>query len=423
MAGHEDIDKYGAYSQIDVLTPAQWNERIDEIWENLPSGEDGLLPIHFLRSTYPKIGGQLVQHADGSNRFWGLLLPGRDHDWTLRAHWLHADAEFKTRTQAKIITLLDSLSTGSTHWYETSQRRQEKFFGEVLENQDSYTVASPDSNQARLAIDLQRRIWNVSNPPFVYPFDLYHPKSGFATRLVALRDSKVYGFLFGFYARGKQWFGNNEKNDKWLESQLLGIDPAARRMGIARQLKLSQRQQALEDGIALIHWTVDPLQAGNAFLNLNGLGGVAVYFYPNYYPFQNDLNRVRASRVGISWLLNSDRVRTRVDGDKPDLSFGNLAADSSTEIVAPISFVDGKMLDVPNWKPDGEILLIQIPRDWNTIQRDDLKLAQIWREVTDAIFSKIIGTGGDDYALTAVVKDPENAFVYLVAERSPGRFS
>lgn len=426
MGAHEEPDRSDLRTAFDILSPDEWNQRVDEVWRDFPSGEDGLLPTHFLRATYPKISGQIVRYAERDSRFWGLLLPRRNHEgheWTLRSHWLNSDSEFEARVQAGVTTLLDAVTVGSVYWYETSQKRQEKFTGEVFEHTGTYTVSSPDSTQAQEAVELQRRTWNVTDPAFVYPFDLYHPDSGFATRFVALHDHQVVGFLFGFYARGKQWIGDKEKIGNWLESQLLGIDPNHRKIGIARQLKLSQRQQALSEGTRLVHWTVDPLQAGNAFLNLNELGGIAVNFYPNYYPFQNDLNLVRASRIGISWLLDSERVRARVDGDKPNLSYGNLAADSSTEIVKPIPFIDGRPLDVSNWKPLGDTLLIQIPKDWNAIQRDNLTLAQVWRHATDAIWSKILGIDSDDYALTGVVKDFENDQVFLIAERSPGRYA
>lgn len=408
---------------FDILSPDGWNQRIDDLWSDFPSGEDGLLPTHFLRSTYPKIGGQIVRYAEGDSRFWALLMPHRERDWTLKAYWLHANPEFKTRVHARVTTLLNTVTAGSVSWYETSQKRQERFSGEVIDEADTYTVSSPDNAQALEAVELQRRIWNVTDPAFVYPFDLYHPASGFATRLVTLHNQQVTGFLFGFYARGNQWSGGQERTGNWLESQLLGTDLEYRRTGIAKQLKLSQRKQALNEGTRLIHWTVDPLQAGNAYLNLNGLGGIAVNFYSNYYPFQNDLNRVTASRIGISWLLNTNRVQARVDGERPRLSFGNLAADSSTEKVEPIRYIDGIPLDVSNWKPLGDTLLIQIPQDWNAMQRDNLTLAQEWRHTTDAIFSKIMGTGEDDYALTGIVKDQENDRVYLIAERSPGRLA
>ena len=132
-------------------------------------------------------------------------------------------------------------------------------------------------------------------------------------------------------------------------------------------MKLTQRQLALEDGIKLIRWTVDPLQAGNAFLNLNELGGIAMHFYPDYYPFRNDLNRVRASRIAISWFLESERVQERITGGKKILNFKDFKLDSSTEIVIPVddSGSSIRQFDYSNWKPQGSNLLVHIPSNCN----------------------------------------------------------
>ena len=42
---------------------------------------------------------------------------------------------------------------------------------------------------------------------------------------------------------------------------MLGVRPDARAAGLGLQLKLAQRQPALDMGIDLIEWTYDPLQA------------------------------------------------------------------------------------------------------------------------------------------------------------------
>src|SRR5690606_5089592 len=47
----------------------------------------------------------------------------------------------------------------------------------------------------------------------------------------------------------------------------------------------------------------------NAALNFGLLRALAFNFYPDYYPFRNALNRVPASRFGITWLVESDRVQ------------------------------------------------------------------------------------------------------------------
>ena len=56
---------------------------------------------------------------------------------------------------------------------------------------------------------------------------------------------------------------------------------AARRIGVigvGYALKLAQRAQALDQGIAEVRWTFDPLIARNGYFNLHKLGAVADRF-------------------------------------------------------------------------------------------------------------------------------------------------
>src|SRR5918992_5765013 len=46
-------------------------------------------------------------------------------------------------------------------------------------------------------------------------------------------------------------------------SHMLGVLPAARDSGLGARLKLAQRRAAVTQGIELIEWTFDPLQALN----------------------------------------------------------------------------------------------------------------------------------------------------------------
>lgn len=409
------------------LSPEKWNKLIDDLFADFPTGSsEGVLTTYFLRSTYPKIGGQILRHNDGDSRFWGLLMPRKDsegNNWTLRTYLVDPGADYREKHQTGILTFLHNLDISLVFWYETSVKRRERFSGKIISRFGDFDISFPDTDQAKGAEDLQRRIWNVTDPAYIYPFDLYGPDAGLASRLVAVYGSEVIGFLFGFYGYGLQWTGNKEEVCTWIESQLLGVEPKYRRMGIARKLKLVQREQALKDGMRLVRWTVDPLQAGNAFLNLNELGGMAAHFYPDYYPFRNDLNQVRASRIAISWFLESKRVEERVSGKKEIPGFKDLKFNSSTEVIMPVNFLRGKVrqFDILSWEPQGENLLIQIPSDWNKLQEKDIDLAMIWRDATDILWEKILGVDEDHYALVGIVKNPEDSNVFMVAQRSAAR--
>lgn len=409
-----------------VNSQNEYDKCIDRLCERFPEGgSQGVLPPHFLRATYPKIGGRVIVSESHTSEYWGLLLPAnpsKGSEWTLRSFWVGANEQDR---QALISQLQDSLAEAgivNVSVYEYYEKSIEQFNGQLHKTlKNGITLGEPDARQAKQAQDLQRQVWNVENKAFLYPHDLYHPESGLATRLVATENGEVIGFLFGFYGIGKQWFGSEKgfQKGRWLESQLMGVSSEHRRKGIGKSLKLLQRELAQQEGIEVVHWTVDPLQVGNAQLNMNTLGGVAVQHYRNYYMFRNDLNRVAASRIGISWLVNSPRVEKHVQGHNVDFDFSSLAANSTTELVRPVVADNAGIhtFDTANWQPQGESVLFEIPNDWNTVQREDIEQAEAWRETTDDLFEVVLSKYETRYAITGVVRDQSKEKTYLVIQQ------
>lgn len=407
------------------LSSVEWGNLIDRLYQHFPQGRAvGMLPPHFLKSTFPKIGGQIAHFEKDHSEFWGLLLPGTNQEgaqWTIRSYWKGDTKTFQDEVENSLTTQLYTLGFGSGSWYNVEEKRNLVMIGETLKDFGTFQLGYPNLAQAKEAQAIHQEVWNVQDPAYLYPFDLYRQDAGLPTRLIATVNEQVIGFLFGFYARGTQWTGQLEQNYVWIESQLMGIQEMHRRQGFGKQLKLLQREQALRENISLIHWTFDPLQAGNAFLNLNELAGIVVHFYPNYYPFQNELNCVPASRVGVSWFLASDRVITATSGKLHHLTYQQLHNQVDTRIIIPVD--DSKQVfDSTHWNPNAQTILIQIPNNWTAVQNQQLDLAQLWRQATDAIFEKILGPDDNKYALTGIVNNPSTNEVFLVAQKSPRRF-
>jgi predicted GNAT superfamily acetyltransferase len=113
-----------------------------------------------------------------------------------------------------------------------------------------------------------------------------------------------------------------EKSGKpYLHSHFAAVLPEYRDLGIGRQLKLAQREQALQRGIDRIEWTFDPLQARNAYFNICRLGALCRRYLPNLYgttssPLHAGLP---TDRLLAEWRLNSQRVRDVVAGRTPAL--------------------------------------------------------------------------------------------------------
>ncbi len=102
----------------------------------------------------------------------------------------------------------------------------------------------------------------------------------------------------------------------YLHSQMLSVRAAYRNAGVGRALKLRQREIALEQGIALIEWTFDPLEIKNAFFNVERLGAVSRRYVRDFYgpsssPLQGGLP---TDRLYAEWWVRSERVERALAG-------------------------------------------------------------------------------------------------------------
>lgn len=103
----------------------------------------------------------------------------------------------------------------------------------------------------------------------------------------------------------------------YLHSHMVGVLPEHRNRGIARALKLAQREDALARGIELMEWTFDPLEIKNAHLNIAKLGAIVRRYQHNFYgpsssPLQGGLP---TDRVYAEWWLRSSRVERALSNE------------------------------------------------------------------------------------------------------------
>jgi predicted GNAT superfamily acetyltransferase len=108
----------------------------------------------------------------------------------------------------------------------------------------------------------------------------------------------------------------------YLHSHMLGVLEGYRDLGIGRQLKLRQREDAIARGIQLIEWTFDPLEVKNAFFNIERLGAIVRRYNENQYgltasPLHGGLP---TDRCYAEWWIQSPRVETVLSGAKPAAS-------------------------------------------------------------------------------------------------------
>ena len=134
-------------------------------------------------------------------------------------------------------------------------------------------------------------------------------------------------------------------------SHMTGIRPQYQSYGIGARLKWAQRLRALHEGVMYIKWTFQPVQARNAFFNLEKLGATVCEYQANFYG--TDYSAVPGQ--GTSLGLDSDRLFAEWD----------LSSDKTVMLAVGEPFEE-----------EGEIAReIEIPNDWNALVKADPRAA------------------------------------------------
>lgn len=395
-----------------------WSRKLEQAGVLLGAGANPLLfPYHFLYVTLSKIGGKLAFFEEGETTVGvGFLFPRRlsvgaegvRRTYTLRYHSLPG---MVCTSEAAIAACQQAMPGASFVFYDPqsplSYYRTSESFGVV-------EIGRPDAAEAAASRAIQRQVWGAPDE-FLYPSDIHSAEFAAGASLVARVEGKVAGFLFGFYAFGgaplpADW-AERYNGDFRIESQTLGVLPDYRGLRIANLLKKRQAELAWREGVGIVTWTADPLQAPNAALNFGLLKAVAFEFTPDLYPFRNELNRVRASRFGLTWLVGSKRVRnTPALGARAEI----IDLTRHSHIPRANNGCDDARFDL-----DADLIAIETPADWTTLQVQDIAQAQAWRTLTDAVFQHYIGLAPGQYTVTGVGVAEEKRF--LLAERSDDR--
>lgn len=220
---------------------------------------------------------------------------------------------------------------------------------------------------------IQREVWNLEDLEIVGRIQLKAAQHAGGSVLVALTDEGgIGGFSYAFPAIGE--------GEAFWHSDMLAVRPAFRGTGMGQALKWAQREHALRRGIRRITWTFDPMQAGNAHLNLEHLGVVAREYLPNFYGITTSAlhHGLPTDRLLASWNLDSARVEALARGEK-----------------AARPPVRARVAIPPAWNE-------LVRRDPETARRDQQRVA---RELQDGLASGLIVTGFDKPSATYLLGD------------------
>lgn len=194
------------------------------------------------------------------------------------------------------------------------------------------------------------------------------------TVLIAAAGGKPVGATLGFLG----WTDGIH-----LHSHMAAVVPWRRSGGVGYALKLFQRYVCLQQGVADMRWTFDPLIRRNAHFNLVKLGAEVIKFLPDFYGRLDDAvsGSDRSDRFEVQWRLDSGRVRRALAG----------AAQ-------------------PVWSSEDRLVL---DVDFERLRADDPRAAELLRDESRVMFHAAMARGlrpeldaDNNYVFTADPADP-----------------
>lgn len=251
------------------------------------------------------------------------------------------------------------------------------------------------------SVELQKRVWGDEFTELipVSMLEIVQQVGGIAVG--AFVEERLVGLLFGISGI------RDRKLAHW--SDTLAVLPEFRDHGIGRRLKWRQREILLAEGVERIHWTFDPLESRNAYMNLARLGATAVEYRRDFYGVTASAlhEGMETDRLVAAWDIGSERVARRFAGER---EASDVAA--SAPIVNP-------------WRAEQQIIIageadlelthpairIAIPADIQDLKARAPDAAREWRHTTRAAFETYLGRG---YTATGVVRARECSYYLLV---------
>lgn len=236
-----------------------------------------------------------------------------------------------------------------------------------------------DHDEYRAVERLQADVWSLPDVEIVPLHVLITAAKNGGLLLGAFDGARLVGFVFGFP-------GLTPDGRLKHCSHMAGVHPDYRDQNLGYRLKLAQREHVLVQGIDLITWTFDPLEARNAWLNFGKLGAVCSTYLRNVYGNMRDgLNSgLPSDRLQVDWWIRSERVERRLCDED----------------------------DLPSRVSESEILRIPIPADFQAVKVSDMTLALRWRMETRHAFEWALVNG---LVVVDVIRDADSCCYFLRA--------
>jgi len=209
-------------------------------------------------------------------------------------------------------------------------------------------------------IDIQKEAWGFESPIDIVPLPIFVLSCEFGGLVLgAFEDDRMVGFSLAFPLV--------EDGEVVLHSHMTAVRPQYQGRGIGYRIKLYQREKARSMGYKKITWTYDPLQARNAYFNINKLGARITKYYSNFYgPISSKFNKgIPTHRFLVKWDTEGEENRKEREPSVIIFEKGPLERDFKEE----------------------EVVGLRIPCEIDSLTREEVLL---WSSAIDRVFPLLL---------------------------------
>ncbi|MEK7550337.1 MAG: hypothetical protein AAB535_00925 [Patescibacteria group bacterium] len=158
---------------------------MDNLRQELGAPRNPLLfPPHFLKATFPKIGGKIVIFPEEDGNKTAVFLFPRDANGNFTARIAHSSGS--AVLDSEMVQALNNNGLSCTEVYNPEGKHT---FNATYKLVDGIDIGRPDETEAAQVRELQRQVWG-STEDFLYPSDIHSVEFGLATTLVARQDGQ-----------------------------------------------------------------------------------------------------------------------------------------------------------------------------------------------------------------------------------------
>ena len=256
-------------------------------------------------------------------------------------------------------------------------------------------------------VPIQQEVWSgdVVVPPQLLLATVHN--GGFVAVGHVDGDERAAGFVFGFLGIYDYHFRHH--------SHMLAVRPEHRGSGLAVALKEAQRDHCLDQGIEIMGWTMDPLEARNAHFNFAKLGSYAREYHRDFYGAMPDkLNAgMPSDRLYVEWPIGNDRTYRRLRGEDAAPSLEQAEREGVRYLLRTEGAGPGGVAETAG----ATHLLLEIPADLQELKAQNNGRALEWRSAVRAAFESAFAAG---YAAVEFLRSGERGAYLLVPQPRPG---